>query len=545
MVEIVSRKIKKNLLPFATLSPTSKGSFTKDAERAAIFCLAELDRDRGGGLFKKRDPEKLVFIAEIYYPFWLFQLESRVLLLDGLNVTSHSINYSPLPDLKAFRDNIGIRSETRQAYVAYLSNTLNYFQVSSNEKTEVIDGLITDVDFLNEFTLYLNEATTTEAPLVDSVLISPANDKAAILSRIQEIKNLRSKFVGELNELNEIIKLLNLKAQEFLEILHAEMKETEEKFNQPLKKAKASLEKKTSKLNKEHAEKVTEISTKFEQETVALQKDIIALEKTKEQLTTEIEHCDAEIKTAAINKDDVSEQKWKEKKEELKKALPETSTKIKTLEEKIKEIEENKKHVIFQLRSENDSKIKEASKELMEIESSREAQTSICQKEMEKLEELTSNIIKQIDQMAKMMETTIAGFENLVFQQEKVEPSLVHMPFYLIRHQCGPNRRYTFFAPSFVGSVGVGTKLRSAVGQMKISQLFQPRSKKIVSILNKFAILLDENIAFGREIDEACLKANLLEAENMRQSIKTGLNKLKEDGWLSEQEFASFNQIML
>jgi hypothetical protein len=544
MVEIVTRKIEKNLLPFATLSPTSEESFTKDAERAAVFCLAELDRDKGGGFFKKRTPEKLVFIAEVYYPFWVAHFGRLILLLEGLNVASHSINYSPLPDLKAFKDNMGIRSKTRQAYVTFLSSNLNYFQVSGNEETKVIDGLITDVDFLNEFMLYLNEATTTEATVVDSVLISPTNDKAAIQSRIQEIENLQSKFVEELKDLNEIIKLLNLKTQEFLEMLRAEVKETEEKFSKPIEEAKASIEENTSQLNKEHAEKVTEISTKFEQETLALQTEIITLEKTKEQLATEIEHCDAEIKTATINKDDITEQKWKEKKEELKKEVPETLTKIKALEEKIKEIEENKKHVIFQMKSENDAKIKEASKKLIEIESSRDAQTSICQKEMDKLEELNSTIIKQIDQLAKMREATIAEFENIGIQQKEIKPYLAHMPFYLIRHQSGPNRRYTFFAPSFVGSVGVGAKLRGAIGQMKISQLFQPRSKRIVSLLNKFAVLLEENIAFGREINEACLKANLLEAKDLRQSIEIGLNKLKENGWLSEQECKSFSQIM-
>jgi hypothetical protein len=74
--------------------------------------------------------------------------------------------------------------------------------------------------------------------------------------------------------------------------------------------------------------------------------------------------------------------------------------------------------------------------------------------------------------------------------------------------------------------------------------LFQPRSKKIISILNKFAVLLEENVVFGREINEACRKANLLDIENLRQSIVAGLGKLKADEWLSEQEWESFNQLM-
>jgi len=545
MVEIMQRKTNKTLLPFATLTPTSGASFTIDAERAAVFCLAELGRDKGGGFFKKRPPEKLVFIAEVYYPFWVAPFGRLTLLLDGLNATSHTINYSVLPDLKVFKDKMDIRSETRQAYVTFLSTNLNYFKVSDRGETKVIDGLMTDADFLKEFMPYLNEATTTETPVVDSVLISPATDEAAVLAMTKELEDLQSKFIGEVKELNEIIKLLDLKTKEFLEMLRKEAKETEQRFSKSIEEAKVALENKTSQINREYTGKITETSSRFEQETLASQKEIIALEKTQEQLAAEIEHCEAEIKTATINKDDVTEQKWKEKRSALKKELSEILKRTKVVAEKIKKIDENKKHAIFQLKSENDAKIKEASKDLMAVEASRDAEISIFQSEMEKLEELTTNIIKQIDQLAKMREATIAEFENLGVQQKKASSSLVHMPFYLIRYQSGPNRRYTFFAPSLVGSVGVGAKLRSAIGKTKISQLFQPRSKKIVSLLNKFAVLLEEDIAFGSEINEACHKANLLSAENLRQSIETGLNKLKEDGWLSEQERASFRQMMM
>jgi uncharacterized protein YukE len=544
MVETVPLKNEKSLLPFATLAQPSEEPFTKDAERAAVYCLAELDRDKGGGFFKKRTPEKLVFITEVYYPFWVAPFGSLVLLLDGLNLASHAIPYSVLPDFKVFKDEMKARSETHQAYATFLSNNVNYFQVSESEETKVIDGLITDTEFFEEFMPYLGEAVTTEAPAVDSVLVSPARDEDAVLLMTKELGNLQSKFIGDVTELNELIKLLNLKTKDFLDVLREEMKETEKKFSKPIKESKTALEKLTAKINKEHAEKITEMSSQFEQEMLAAQKEIITLEKTKEQLTAEIEHCEAEIKTAEINKDDVTEQKWKEKRSELKKEIPEISKKTKELTEKIRGIEENKRQAIFQLEAENDAKIKEASKDLMSVESSRDAEISIFQKAMEKLEELTATLIKQIDQLAKMREATIAEFDNLGVQQKKGRAALFHMPFYLVLYQSKQNTRYTFFAPSFVSSLGVGTKLKSAMGKVKVSQLFQPRSKKIISVLNKFAVLLGDDVAFSREINEACRKANLLEVETLKQSIAAGLDKLKADEWLSEQEVKSFNQIM-
>jgi hypothetical protein len=118
------------------------------------------------------------------------------------------------------------------------------------------------------------------------------------------------------------------------------------------------------------------------------------------------------------------------------------------------------------------------------------------------------------------------------------------LPFYLICYQLGENKRYTFFAPSLVNSMNFSAKLRGSLGEGKITRLLQPRSKKIVSLLNKFAVLMDENIVFSHEVIEACRKANLLETPNLRESIMTGLDDLKEDGWLSEKECVFYKQII-
>ena len=544
MDETVPLKNEKSLLPFATLTQKSDDPITKDAERAAVYCLAELDRDKGGGLFKKRAPEKLIFIAEVYYPFWVAPFGSLSLILDGFALASHAIPYAVLPDSKVFTDEMKVRSETRQAYTTFLANNVNYFQVSGNEETKVVDGLITDAEFFEDFVPYLGETVKTKAPIVDSVLVSPAKDKDAVLLMLKELGDLQSKFIADVTELNGLIKLLNLRTKDFLGVLREEMKKIEKKFSKPIKKAKTTLEKVTTKINKRHAEKITKVSNQFERKTLAAQKKIITLEKTKEQTAAEIEHCEAEIKTAEINKDDVTTQKWKEKRTELKKELPEISKKTKELTEEIKEIEEKKRQSLFQLEAENDAKIKEASKDLIAVESARDAEISILQGEMEKLEELTAAIIKNIDHLAKMREATIAEFDSFGVQQKQDKAALFHMPFYLVLYQSKQDTRYTFFAPSFVSSLNVSTKLKSAMGKTKISQLFQPRSKKLISVLNKFAVLLGDDVAFNREIKEACQKANLLEVETLKQSIAAGLDKLKATEWLSEQEATSFNQIM-
>jgi hypothetical protein len=542
-VETVQGKTQKTLLPFASYPHAENGTLKNEVEKAAVFCLAELNREKGGGLFRKKPSEKTVFMAEVYYPFWIVSFRELTLLFDGLNVLSHTLTYPAIPDIKVFKDNLKERSSTRQIYSAFLSNQLWYFQNSNGEQTRVIEGLISDPGFLEEFMDYVKEAAMTENPVVERVLVSPAYDENQIMNSIKELEDSRAEVARELEELNGIIKLLNTKTQSFLGGLHEEIKAVEEKFSGPIEDAEAALAKKKSQINKDYAEKVTEVSSKFEQETVALRKEVIKLEKARDELNSEIEHAETEIKNAAINKDDQSEQKWKEKRNELKRKLPEIAIAIKNLEEKIQTIEENKKNELFQLKQENDAKIKEAGRSLLETESARDAKKKICQDEMEKIEELTSKISGDIDKLSKMLEVALGNFNRLGIRQRNAPPLLVYMPFYLLCYMSKSNKRFSYVAPSIVSSMDISARLK-AIGKKRITQLFQPRSQKIISILNNFVVMLEENVAFSHEINEACRKADLMRSKEAVESIKNGLNELKMEGWLSDGEFESFRQIL-
>jgi hypothetical protein len=532
--------IQKTLLPFAACSQANV-VFDDAVEKAAIFCVAELSREKGGGFFKKQEAEKLVFISKVYYPFWLAPFRDMTLLLDGLNVAARPITYPALPDHKAFKEKLSGGPMTRQVHANFLSTNQNYYQSSGEEQKIVVEGLLNGSEFTVEFLNYVKEATASDSPIADVVLITPALNEDGVSKMLQNVENTRLKLAEELADLNEIIKLLNSRTQESQASLREEIKAVEKKFSVQIQKAKTTLESKVAKINKDYADEVTRVSNKFEQKITDLQKDLLKLEKSKEQLDAEIEHVEAEIKTSAINKDDSAEKKWKERRNELKDQRPEIDSKLKETEKQIQEIEDERTTELLQLKQDNDAKIKQASKELLEIEASRDAETKICQNEMEKIEELTANLIEKIDELAKNREAVMLEFDELGFRQQRINSSLVYMPFYLSCYQSKENKRYICLSPSCVSDGGLGARLK-AVGKTKISQLFQPRSRKIVSILNSFIALLDENIVFNREISEACLKTNLLQMEKAQEAIKNGLNKLKAQGWLSDSELETFNQ---
>jgi len=540
----MSQNIIKSILPFSTLSENRRELFTEEVEKATIFCLAELERAKGGGLVMKKPPEKLAFIAEVCYPFWLVTLGEISLLFDGLSTTSHALTYLAIPDIQFFLDNVNRSSKTRQAYMAFLTDNLNYFQVSDNEQKKVIDGLITDPELLHEFTSYLSEATPIKTPLSNMVVVSPTLDESSILSIMQEFQNLKSKCVEEVNALYTSMKLIDAKTGDFVKVIRAKIKEINEKFSKEIEKCKVSIAEEVDGIRREYDENVTELSKKVEEELLSLQQEKIKLEKTKEQMVAEIEHCEVEIKTCAINKDSVGERKWREAKGEFRTQLSETETRIKEIDKKIREIEDEKTLKIFRLKSERDAKIKKASKDLVEIESTRDAKIKIYEEEMEKFEELTSSIIEQIDKLAKLRETAIADFDKLGIRQKMRKGRLIYVPFYLACYQSESRKRYVHFPPSIVSNIGFSVKIKGALGKAKIKQLLQPRSKTIVSLLNKFPLLMEQNAVFNREMTEACVKVNIFRTKELRESIKIWLEKLKEEGWFSEKQYESFCQML-
>jgi hypothetical protein len=542
MVESVQQNNTKFVLSFSSLHQNRKEPFTKEMEKATILCLAELERSKGGGLVLKHPPEKLDFVAKVCYPLWLIPLDGIDLLFDGLNTTSHTLTYRNIPDIQAFIDNMRSSCRTRRAYVAFLSDNLNYFQLSGNDEEEKIEGLVTDPDFLNEFTQWLTEAAAIKESLSDAVMVSPTLDKSLMTSLIEDLRNLKSKFEGEVDTLCKTMKLLNAETEKFLKSIRHQIEEIEEKSNEEIEKSRAYVAEKNEEIRREYDEEVAEHSKKAEEELLSLQQEKIKLEKVAEQFTEKVEHCEIEIKTSTIGKDDVGERKWKEQRNKLKEQLSETESKLKDLEERIKKVRDDEKLRIFELKSERDEKTKEAEKDLIEIESSRDAKIKIYTEEIEKLEELTSSVIEQIDELTKHREKSIDEFDKLGIPQKHEDHILIYVPFYLACYKSESEKRYVHFPPSIVKSVGLFVKFKGALGKAKVKHLLQPRSKKISSLLNMFPSLMEEDPLFHREMSEACGQVDLLRTKESRELVESGLEKLKEEGWISEDEYEAFGQ---
>ena len=103
-------------------------------------------------------------------------------------------------------------------------------------------------------------------------------------------------------------------------------------------------------------------------------------------------------------------------------------------------------------------------------------------------------------------------------------------------------KRYLFIPPSEANTIGLSTKLKSALGKAKIKQLLVPRFEVITSLMDTIQVLAQQNAVFETEMREMGERANMLRLVSMRESVRKGLAYIRQEGWISEKEHQELSQ---
>lgn len=537
-------EVKQFLLPFSVLSENRKEPFTSDLEVAAVFSLAEIDRAKGGGFFSKRPEEKLVFIAKIGYPLWVFPWSETALIFDGLNRSKYTLPYAVVPDAKAFMENLKRGSKTRETHQAFLADHINYFQAPATEKSIQINALIREPEFLSEFASYHKEATAIEGQPTNFVMLSPTIDKSTISSTLQELERLSSSFKRDVESLNQCMKFINEATQHYIKVLRSKAKSIKEQFDVKIKAQEALINPKVDRLKEHYNHQLIQSKKTSDKERLPVHKTKVKLEKSKERALAKIEHYKLEAKTSAEKNNYVGEEKWKEKANETKKELSEIENQLKETEKALEDLEERKSLEIFNLRSELEAKTKEAQQPLLDLEASRDAEVQLCEHEIKELEEQTKLILDQVGRTVKLREVNIENFAKLGVERDPALTgiSLFYVPFYVACYEVDSKKRYLFLPPSETNTYGLSTKLKSALGKAKIKQLLVSRFELIASLMDTLQVLVQQNAVFETEMREMGVKMNILNKGSIRENVRKGLASIQQEGWLSEKEYQALSQ---
>jgi DNA repair exonuclease SbcCD ATPase subunit len=273
---------------------------------------------------------------------------------------------------------------------------------------------------------------------------------------------------------------------------------------------------------------------------VPLHAEKIKLTKSKNELSNEIEQCCANAKTV-VSGDENARPRWKERIKEAKDELSETEKLLKLNEKELKELEERRASEVLQLKSAHESEIKEARKNIVELEASRDAKILVAKQEMEKLTSETKLISDQLGKLGKLKEVDIAQFDKLGIKSfsENLDKALVYMPFYVISYGKETKDRFLIVPPSSMSAIDISTKLKAVLGRARIKSFLAPRFKELTSIAENIQIQSQKNSIFAAELKQLGAINNILLTAWIHDEIEKGLMGLKNQGWLNDKQYGA------
>jgi hypothetical protein len=539
--KIVVPEIPNFILPFSE-KVNASDKFDKDAatEVAAIFALAEMDREKGGRILSRHSSEKINFIAKIGYPFWLYPLLDKVALFDGLNLSEHVLSYTKIANLKHFIDGLKNSSKNRENFEYFLADHVQYFAKTDPKANLNLKGLITKSGMLNEFDSYRKEAIKTTGEFAHIGLLSSPINQSKLLSATQEISHLHATLEKEIKNLNVSIEILGKSSLQFHNELHDEIEAVKKEFDLNIKAEEPVVAPIIKGIHEVYDRKTVFLAKSFVADQVILHAEKLKLTKSKNELSKEIEQYCANAKMV-LSGDENAKPLWKNKIKDAKEKLSETEKRLKVNEKELEELEKRRASEVLQLKSAKESEIKDARKNIVELEASMEAKILVAKQEMEKLASETKLVSDQIGKLVKLREADITQFDKLCIKSasDNLDKALVYMPFYVISYSKETKDRYLIVPPSSISAIDMSTKLKSVLGRTKIKSFLAPRFKELTSIAENIQMQSKKNSIFAVELKQLGEMNNILVLGWIYDEIDKGLIGLKNQGWLNDKEYGA------
>jgi len=513
---------------------------------AAILYLAESDRKKGEGHILRKSDEKLVFLAEGHYPLWLVPWNGGTLLFDGLGATTHTLSHETVPNVGVFKKDIQT-ARTSEAYSAVLSRNANYFERFVGEEEKTVEGLISSPDFMRDFSAYLFEAKEIERPLTSKTALSPTINQSAISASVSELSDAKTRIDDDAGNIDASMRMLNMTSRENVKALRREIKQIRKGSDKRIRKVKRSVTRRTHRIRVEYNKRIAAISGRFQRQLRLLHKNRVRCEKMWRLQRAEINRCEAKIKSCRrrrTRRTKRAETRWTNRLRRVKKKLPVLEKSIREVDKKVARLESARDSEISQQRLKCDARVEEATKILRELKASREADIRMKQQEIASLDTTTSMIINQMNELARSKRAALNRFDAIALTRRKKGYALVYMPFYFARYEREAEKRYVVYPPSIVSGMGILIRMKGAMGSTRMKAFLRPRSKAVSLFLNQLVTLIEKDSTFEKEITEAGIQNSVLRQKKLRIGVKRGLKQLRDENWLSKDEFQTLGKLL-
>lgn len=523
------------VFPFTVPSKERKIPLGRRMELAVIFSLAELIRDKGGGLISKKPAEEILFISKMYYPLWFVPWRRRTLIFDGFDLCSHTLSLDILPDTNMFIQEMKGSSDKLETYSAFLSHNLNYFESFSGKGQKVIKGLIMDHELMNDLFSLLHKSKRIKGK-PGTGLLPLVMDHAAIEASMKEIKKFEKTLEDDIKRLKAITKILMKTTKRHINSIEVEIRRVERRSRIKIDNLMSRIAKKTERMRKSYDKLIIKLSEDADKKIQRLSGEDAKLKAEIEHLKNYIEECKNQILTAQEEKNEKQEEYWRQRLKSSKMRFLEIEKKLEEIGKKIEEVNSKRNFEISRLKSEYASKAEKYLMEVKRLEAARDAKIKMSREAAESLEDFTSKIIGQINMLIDARKLALKNLREMGYPAYKRKTILAYMPFFLVCYSRDLKKRYVSFPPSIANTMDGVSKIKRALRPYAVRSLLQEYSLPIANLLNRLVNSILQNPVLEDTILKICAKSNLLKQRSFREDVKAGLKDLAEEGWLSEEE---------
>ncbi len=525
------------ILPYATEDSGRKTSFSEEMEIAALFCVAEAQRKKKPGLFGGA-VETLTLLSKLHYPIWAIPWETDSLLVDGMKTLSDTILYSKLPDIEAFIEHLKRSTTVQELYHSTLRSHVETFSEFTSQTEKPIKGRIADKELLSDILSFIKESRSkVDSTAKSTSLLQSEIDRETAVKIRDGLSEHYNKLQSEMKGLQFTIKVVNEETKRHVDKLQYELKQIRERYEEEISDVRAEVGKRKGELEKERDGKVDKIATtheeevrsrleerrRWEQELLKLEQDKSEFEKRKE--------------LRKRKNDEVGEARWNARLRDVQDQISTVKGKIKALSDFVNRSNKETEKAMKKLHGTYQKLIEEEESKITELEKLRDVEIDKKEKEIGELKQATLTITDKIERLIELKRERAAILKEATIAWTIETPTLIYVPFYLIRYEAEKGKRYNLRPPVIAkGRKGLAMKLRSLVKRANINALMKPRSKALEKMLASFEKALQNDTMLQKNLNQLGTSHNLVASPGFKEKVKKGMEELEVEGWIKPEE---------
>lgn len=529
------------ILPYAVPEKNTERTLTPNMEVAAILCLAETKRRRLGLL--KTTPEKISFISKLHYPLWLISWDNKCLVFDGLGIISANLDYAALPDLGLFLDDIERGATVRTQYRNALEKHTQTFKDFAEKVPVSVEGLVANEELLSAVSECVEETLMLKAEVGGSIALAPLRlDENLVLASAKNVFDLYGRIQSDVKGLQHTIQCLSEQMRFHEQMILREIEQVREIHEEEIAKVKPAVEKKVERLMRERDARIEKMNRAAEGELKAklIQKE--KLERVLERLELNLIIYKRRLDARRRRHDEVGVTRWEHAIRMSQNRISEFKERIHILSQYIEKTREQKESDINKLRYTYQGLIDRERKKITELEASRDLAIESKQKETAILRQISSQIVNFIERLIEQKKSQADKLKSVAIPLQLEQSTLVSIPFYLAAYQNKEKLQYYVFPPLRVmSSEGIVEKIKKTMWSFRLAsriKLFmQPRSTALDKL---FQLAFEDKTKVDKSLNaslrELGASNNILTNPSFKEALMKGVEELKKEGWIRQEE---------